>query len=529
VLLAALVMCCTAMAQGNGSAARSWCNSSTEALHTIYQWIEAHKGQKPDVPTPPPTIPDCAECGVENHHTPNQDKIDAYIKKLGQPEMDFVNQLLEIAHTMAVTFGDPPRTTLVPQDLAPCAYYLQPDKITASVRFLMDRVLLDKVIASCDKYKGIKEDIPALEQLVPYYCQTYAYIVGYTQGNAGGIGGYHSLDDQRYNNLQEAGSRYADMVKAYYDYFITGLYDKYQYSLYPNLMFIARQYLLSGYHDDRLENDIYGYINRGIAFMHFRLKIEFEETGPTYHYSLKGEKMIRCKMLPDTTSTCYSFEDEDGRGIPMQLEDVSFTIPNVAADYTGPKQANNAFIIRMKLCDGQPVFHLVFTTFGLKGTMVLHTQAGDVTTLAPFHPEGYFMPDLATAEKRKDQQEKLGDDFKANMDKYKAAMIEWASHRGDPNFANTAAGKKDMALIMQFQHQTGVQTPFLNGVQGQAAATHASVTDNNKLFTFDMPLHFSKQALEYEHTAGTGDKVSWQVKVKLEETPDNRDNLPVPH
>jgi len=513
---------------GNGALEARWCKQSTPVLHQIYEWIAAHKGQKPDLPPPPPTIPDCSECGREGHHTPNQDKIDAYIKKVGEPEIGYVKQLLDIEHQMYMIFGMPVTPANLPLDLGYCGLYLDGKKMDDDVRWLMDRVLLQKVIPSADKYQSIKGDIPALTQLIPYYCKAYAAIVGYEQGNVGGVAGYQSLDDQRYRNLQSAEQREFDLFKSYYNYFIRQLYDKYQYSLYPSLMDVARMYLQMGFHDDKLENDVYTYINEGISFMHFKMKIEFEETGPSYHYVLKGEKLVRCRLLPDTTNTCYTFEPGDGKGFPLKISDISLQFPNVTTDYTGPKEVENAFIIRMNLCDGSPIFHLVFTTFGLKGTMVIHSPAGDLTSVTPFHPEGYFMPNLGAAEDRKEQQEKYAADFKANMGKYKSAMMDWAAHRGDKNYASTPQGKKDMALIMQFQHETGMQTPFLNGVQGTHTSAAALPTGNNKLFTFDMPLHFSRQAIDYEHDAELGDKVHYHAHVTLEETPDNRDNIKPP-
>jgi hypothetical protein len=514
--------------KSNGAAATKWCQQNTSVLHDIYDWISAHKGQKPDLPPPPPTVPDCSECGREGHHTPNQDKIDAYIKKVGEPEMTYVSQLLNIEHQMYVIFGSPVDITRVPNNLGYCAFYLDGKRMDDDVRWLMDRVLLQKVIPSVEKYQGVREDILALFQLIPYYCKAYAGIVGYEHGNVGGVAGYQSLDDDRYKNLERASDKEGDLFKTYYDYFIRQLYEKYQYSLYPSLMDISRQLLLMGYHNDKLENDVYGYINQGISFMHFKMKIEFEETGPLYHYKLKGEKIVRCKLLPDTVNTCYSFEPEDGKGFPLKLDDISIQYPQVTVDYTGPKEVENAFIIRMNLCEGSPVFHLVFTEFGLQGTIVIHSPAGDVTSGTPFHPGGYFMPDLATAEDRKDQQEKYAAGFKANMDKYKSAMMDWAAHRGDKNYATTPQGKKDMALIMQFQNQTGMKTPFLNGVQGIQTSAGALPTGNNKLFTFDMPLHFSKQAIDYEHDATLGDKIHYHAHVTLEETPDDRDNIKPP-
>src|ERR1700743_3216716 len=60
------------------------CRDVTAVRNEVSAWWNANKGSKPDLPVPPATIPDCSECGVEGHHTPNDDKMNAYVQKLGQ-------------------------------------------------------------------------------------------------------------------------------------------------------------------------------------------------------------------------------------------------------------------------------------------------------------------------------------------------------------------------------------------------------------------------------------------------------------
>jgi hypothetical protein len=162
-------------------------------------------------------------------------------------------------------------------------------------------------------------------------------------------------------------------------------------------------------------------------------------------------------------------------------------------------------------------------------------------------------------------------------------MKEWMAHRNDPDFKNTSQGKKDIALTMQFEHQSGLKTPLLNGYTGQTTSKETKIADqykadqykimrekikamtekskndphypgqqkdmqeildmqkalasnttattatgNNKLMTFDMPLQFSKQAVNYENSAVLGGTIHYHVTVTLEETPDKKDNIQPP-
>jgi hypothetical protein len=262
------------------------------------------------------------------------------------------------------------------------------------------------------------------------------------------------------------------------------------------------------------------------------------------------------------------------------MDQIAITLPGATAEYTGPNQANNPFIIRVNLCNGLPVLHLIFTEFGIKGDMIVHANGHETTGPAPMQPLGYFMPDIATAEKRGEEQKKLNTDFQSHRSEYESAMKEWAAHRGDPDFKNTTQGKKDIALILQFEHETGLKTPLLNGYTGESSSTSSqnaaqnaekykqirekiaamteknkanpnypgqqkdmqeildlqkamaqktpagNVTGNNKLMTFDMPLKFAKQAISYENSVELGGKIHYHVTVTLEESPDKRDNMP---
>jgi hypothetical protein len=505
---------------------RKVCRDVSSTRNEITTWWNANKDHKPDLPAPPATIPDCSECGAEGHHTPNQDKIDAYVQQLGQPELGYIKRLGALITEIRQTFGIPANLRSIPDDLSICAMEIDPDGILTMIQKLTKRIFDDKVLPSYDKFHAKKDYTLALVSMLCYYSQAYEQIVGYSHGNISSAAGTQSLDDDNYRKLQQADLDANQLIGDYYTYYLDQLYQGYHYNLYPNLIWEGRQYLMSGFNDYTLENKVYDFINRGISFMHFKLKIEFEETSTAYHYTMKGEASVRCRLSMDTTQMCYLFEGTSSKGLTLKLEDIAITLPNVSADYTGPRQSDNPFIIRINLCEGSPVLHLIFTSFGIAGPMTMHTPGGDVVAPAPMRPLGYFMPDLATAEKKKDEQQALADDFQANKDKYKAAMMEWASHRGDHNFPSTPQGKKDWALILQFQHQTGVQTPFLNGVTGTPPPAPAN-TGNNKLLTFDMPLHFSNQAIDYSHSVQFGD-LHYRVKVTMEEKKDDSDNLSPP-
>jgi hypothetical protein len=501
------------------------CQDATSTLNEINTWYKANKNSKPDLPVPPATIQDCSECGTEGNHTPNEDKIDAYLKQLGQPEGDYIERLNDLVVEIKQALGAPPNTGLIPANMSGCAASIDLNNILTLMQNLMKHLFDTKVLPSYNKFNGNKDYTDALESMLSYYSKTYATIVGYMEGNSNGDLGTISLNDDNYLKLQQAQEDFNQLVNAYYTYFLDQLYGKYHFNLYPNLMWEARRYLLTGFHDATLENQVYDFVNRGISFMHFKLKIEFEETSPICHYKMVGETKVRCRMSLDTTKTCYLFEGMEPNGITMKMDNITYTIPGATADYTGPRQADNPFIIRVNLCEGSPILHLIFLKFGITGQMTAHTPNGDAVADAAMHPTGYFAPDLAAAEKRKDDQQTLVDDLKSNKEKYKAAMMEWASHRGDADFPTTPAGKKDWALILQFEHETGMQTHLLDGVSGPAPA--ASSTLNNKNFTFDMPLQFSKQAITYTNTAEFG-KIHYNVKVTLEENQDASDNLTPP-
>jgi hypothetical protein len=502
------------------------CQQVSSTLQQIRGWYNANKGSKPDLPVPPATVPDCSECGAPGNHTPNQDKIDAYIQQLGQPETGYIDQLGDLIGEIKQALGAPPDLSKIPASQSACAADMNLDNILTLMQQLTKRVFDAKVLPSYDKFHGNKQYTMALVPMLCYYCKVYAHIVGYTEGNSGGIGGYQSLNDDNYLKLQQADQDANQLIGDYYTYYLDELYKHFNYSLYPNLMWEGRQYLLSGYHDDNLENKVYDYINRGISFMHFKLKLEFKETSRIDHYTMKGETTVRCRLSSDTTETCYLFEGMDRQGLTLKLDDIAYTIPGATADYTGPRQSDNPFIIRISLCEGSPMLHLIFTSFGITGQMTVHTPNGDAVVPSNLRPLTYFMPDLATAEKKKEEQTKLADDFKANKEKYKAAMMEWASHRGDTKFPSTPAGQKDWALILEFEHQTGVQTHLLDGVTGKPPAAPVN-TGNNKLLTFDMPLQFSNQAIDYSNSVQVGDN-HYEVRITLEEKKDASDNISPP-
>ncbi len=502
------------------------CRDVTAIRNEVTAWWNANKDSKPALTIPPATVLDCSECGVEGHHTPNNDKIDAYVQQLGQPELGYIQKLGNAITEAKKALGTPPNLGNIPLEFGECAMEMDVEGMFKMMQELTKRIFDTKVLPSYDKFGSNKQYTWALVVMLSYYSKTYTYIVGYTEGNISSAAGTTSLDDDNYLKLRQADKDAMQLISDYYTYYLDQLYKSHHYNLYPNLIWVGREYLMTGNNDYTLENDVYGYINRGISFMHFTLKVEFEETSPVYHYKLKGEANVRCRLSMDTTESCYLFEGMSRQGLTQKMEDVAFTIPDATADYTGPKQADNPFIIRMNLCEGAPMLHLIFTGFGIAGTMLVHTPAGAMTSPAPFHPLGYFVHDLATAEKRLDDQQALADDFKANKDKYKAAMMEWSAHRGDPGFAQTPQGKKDWALILQFQHQTGIQTPFLNGVSGTPppAPTNAG---NNKVMTFDMPLRFASDALDYTNSVTLGD-IQYKVKITMTQKNDPSDNLSPP-
>ncbi len=501
------------------------CQDAASVLNEVNTWYKANKNNNPDLPTPPATIQDCSECGTEGNHTPNQDKEDAYVQQLGQPELGYIQRLGALNIEIKEALGTPPNTGMIPANMSGCAANINLDNIQTLMQNLMKHLFNTKVLPSYNEFHGNKEYTDALVVMLCYYCQRYRSIVGYEAGSSTGDGGTISLNDENYAMLQQADIDVHQLIGDYYTYYLDQLYSKFHFNLYPNLMWEAREYRLSGFHDATLENQVYDYVNRGISFMHFTLKIEFEETSPICHYKMEGETKVRCRMSMDTTESCYVFEGMEPNGITMKMDNIAYTIPGATADYTGPRQADNPFIIRVNLCEGSPILHLIFLKFGITGQMTAHTPNGDAVTDAAMHPTGYFAPDLATAQKRKDDQQAMVDDLKSNKEKYKAAMTEWASHRGDANFPTTPAGKKDWALILQFEHETGMQTHLLDGVTGTAPA--ASSTLNNKNFTFDMPLQFSNQPINYTNTAEFG-KIHYNVKVTLEEKQDASDNISDP-
>jgi hypothetical protein len=504
---------------------QSVCQDAASTLSEIKAWYNANKNSKPDLPTPPATIQDCSECGTEGNHAPNDDKINAYLDQLGQPEAGYIKRLSALIGEIKQALGAPPNTGMIPASMSNCAANVNLDNILALMQNLMKHIFDAKVLPSYNKFHGNKDYTDALGSMLVYYSREYANLVGYKEGNVSGDLGTESLNDENYLKLQQVEEDYHQLMGDYYAYFLDQLYGKFHYNLYPSLMWEARRYLMNGFKDASLENDVYGFINRGISFMHFKLKIEFEETSPVCHYKMEGETKVRCRMSLDTSKTCYLFEGMEPKGLTMKMDDITYTIPGASADYTGPRQADNPFIIRVNLCDGSPTLHLIFLKFGITGQMTVHSPNGDVVADAALHPTGYFTPDLAAAEKRLSDQQALADDFKSNKEKYKAAMMEWASHRGDANFPTTPAGKKDWALILQFEHETGMQTHMLDGVSGPAPA--ASSTGNNKLFTFDIPLQFSKQAISYTNTALFGN-IHYNVKVTLEQKQDPSDNISQP-
>jgi hypothetical protein len=556
---------------------RDFCKKNTPVFDKIDAWIKSQKGNKPALTAPPAVEYDCSECGTENHKNVNVNKIDAYIKQLGKPESGYISQLIDIEHQLLLLTGDHPDYNSLPKDILNCITHLSQEAIEKDIKTLMNRIFDDKVKETYYKFSNETKYAWALINTLSYYIRYYIAVVGYSHSSSSGNGSTEIKDDRGYINMQIADDLLASLYEKNYLYYKDQLFKQYHYNIYPNLMPLSRDYLLEGGHDNKLENDVVGYINEGISFMHFKLKLTFEETGPEWHYTMKGETLLRCNLVPDTAfyTWCYVFEPTNGKGLTMKMDNVAITPPGATADYTGPNETDNPFIIRVNLCNGSPVLHLIFTTFGIKGQMIVHADGKDITGPAPWQPMGYFAPDLASAQKKLAEQKDLANDFKSHESEYKAAMQEWAAHRNDPGFKNTSQGKKDIALIMQFQHQTGVQTPYLNGYTGQKTpsssqnmdqykqmqakinemkkksagdpnyegqqkdmqeiqdmqkaimqnSSAANVTDNNKLMTFDLPLHFSKQAINYENSADAGGKIHYHVIISMEEIADNRDNI----
>ncbi len=521
---------------------REFCQKYAGSFDNIESWIRENKGKKPELAVPPAVELDCSECGTEHHRNISQNKIDEYIRQLAKPESDYITRLNEIERAQGMAFGMPPDYAQLPPDLVKCARHISQEAIENDKKALMNRIFDDKVRETVYRYENEPRYAWTLINTVCYYIKYYINILGYSHLYGSGPAGITERNDQGYVNLQFADEYALKLYEKNYSYYKKQLYEQYHYNIYPNLMPIARDYLLNGGHDEKLENNLLEYINESISFMHFKLKIHFEETGPAWHYTLKGETVLRCRLVPDTAfySWCYAFEPADGKGLKMKMDNIAITPPGATADYIGPNEADNPFIIRVNLCDGSPILHLIFTRFGISGQSVTHVEGKDVTGPAPMQPLGYFVPDIATANKKLEEQKELANDFKSHMSVYETAMKEWASHRNDANFKNTPQGKRDYALILQFQHQTGVQTPFLNGYGGQNTTkpaqsmagpqkTYSSdATGNNKLFTFDLPLHFSKQAINYDNTADFGNKIHYHVTITMEETPDKRDNIKSP-
>ena len=580
-----LVMLQSVSAQDLNSIQREFCQKNKPTFEKIDSWIKAQKGKKPTLAVPPAVELDCSECGTENHKDINENKIDDYTKQLGKPESDYITQLLEIEHQLPLTIGDPPDYNNMSQDVVNCFKQMSAVKIEDDVKALMNRIFDDKVIAAYNKFSGEIKYGWALINTIEYYTRYYVRVLGYDHSVSGGVAGFEEKKDQGYINMQKADELVENLYKRNYTFYQDQLYKQYHYNIYPNVLPVAKTYLLVGGHDQKLENNIYDYINESIAFMHFKLKLNFEETGPNWHYKIKGETMVRCRLVPDTSSYtwCYVFEPMDGKGLNMKMDNISITLPGATAEYIGPNEADNPYIIRVNLCNGSPVLHLVFTTFGIKGDMILRADGKETTVPAPMQPMGYFIPDLATAQKKLAEQLNLLNDFKAHKSEYEAAMKEWMAHRNDPDFKNTSQGKKDIALTMQFEHQSGLKTPLLNGYTGQTTSKETKIADqykadqykimrekikamtekskndphypgqqkdmqeildmqkalasnttattatgNNKLMTFDMPLQFSKQAVNYENSAVLGGTIHYHVTVTLEETPDKKDNIQPP-
>jgi hypothetical protein len=425
----------------------NFCLDNTGTYGFIAAYIKETKNKK-ETAVPPVIDPSCHDCSNNNYVDGNQKKVNAFIDKVGDPEMKMIAELATMEKQwLLLKSADEGKG-----DLPKCFYDFSEQDFNEKIIALASHVYNDKVIPMYRAYGKNYQYALAGIHCIAYYTRQFLIAA--------------SLSDQRVTD-DEAMAMIADWEKVYYDHFRDRLTKQYEYQLYPAFMSVIRDLALVTGVDNSTNSELEEYVNRFISFMHFNLKVEFEasghgDNGAKYHALVKGETELRCRV--DREGGCYVWEPVNGNEMEFEVKDVVFQSDEGSATYKGPSTFRTPVQVRVNMCENQPSFRITFDRFGGEEETYISSEG------ASFHSPLLYTLAMATLgsanlERMKSEANNIKD--KANQFKGKESAVDDAAkrlnqHKDDQGYLNSPQGKADMALMRQMAKQMGygnVQRP----------------------------------------------------------------------
>lgn len=437
------------------------CATIKQKADVIRAWINAHKGTKPAIPTPPVIDPDCHDCKDKNPSNESQKEIDAFAKKANEPEAGMIKTILAIARQKAL-LGE--GGNILPGDNMPyngkysCLNNPSDAELKKMFEFLEKREW-EKASGMIMKYKnngdyfigGIRYYLDVLRSLT---------LTGYLLNNT------------------DIPPEVLSWIIKYYVKYQDRFFHQYQYQLFTPLFYLPRQVALlggivegsghklvkvNGNYELQDYNPVIEMFKKAIGFMHFHLKITYTgegngASGDHEQVKMTGEANLQCeRIINDDGSDCFEWKATNGL-MQFNVDEAWFTgHDKEKIDYESPKKFSVPVNFNVNMCDKDPVFRMYFDALWPKEEHYNHNQAGELDK-----PLLYTLISATLGSINKGNIMKYVDKMQQDMPDEKE-MEAWnermEAHGNDPAYFKTPQGKKDLATARQLKKKYGSISP----------------------------------------------------------------------